>query len=85
MTRQYLRHSGKLLTDGMLIYTWLKSLDERQQRAAQTFGPQSAAPPPAPWLHCSVGQRLEPSELESDEGKEQVRGIFRCFTYLNYI
>ena len=73
LTALYFRHSGKLFTDGMLVYSWLKSLDERQQRAAQEFGPQSSAP--AAWLHCSVGQKLEPSELENDEGKEQVRSL----------
>jgi len=71
--RLRLIHSGKLFTDGMLVYSWLKSLDERQQRAAQEFGPQSSAP--AAWLHCSVGQKLEPSELENDEGKEQTSQI----------
>ncbi|KAF9070784.1 DUF2407 ubiquitin-like domain-containing protein [Rhodocollybia butyracea] len=65
--RLRLIHSGRLLTDGIKVFSWLKSLDERQEAAG--------SPASAVWVHCSVGQKLEPSELENDEAKEQVSQI----------
>ncbi|KAJ4493846.1 DUF2407 ubiquitin-like domain-containing protein [Lentinula edodes] len=64
--RLRLIYSGRLLTDGTLVFSWLKPPDERQ------VGVDS---PHVAWLHCSVGQELEPNELENDESKEQISQI----------
>ncbi|KAJ3733828.1 DUF2407 ubiquitin-like domain-containing protein [Lentinula guzmanii] len=61
--RLRLIHSGRLLTDGTLVSSWLKPSDERQDNLH------------AAWLHCSVGQKLESSEIENDESKEQISQI----------
>ncbi|KAJ3999344.1 DUF2407 ubiquitin-like domain-containing protein [Lentinula boryana] len=61
--RLRLIHSGRLLTDGTLVSSWLKPSDEGQDNLH------------AAWLHCSVGQKLESSEIENDESKEQISQI----------
>ncbi|KIK68986.1 hypothetical protein GYMLUDRAFT_153057 [Collybiopsis luxurians FD-317 M1] len=71
--RLRLIHSGKLLADTTLIYSWLKSSDERQQKLEADSGTQSTSA--LAWLHCSIGQKLETSDSEGDEGKEQVSQI----------
>ncbi|KAF9460747.1 DUF2407 C-terminal domain-containing protein [Collybia nuda] len=77
--RLRLIHSGRLLTDGTFLYSWLTSLEERQKRATPNDeqGAQNV-PSPSPlqspamtWMHCSVGPKLEIGEEESDEGKTQ--------------
>ncbi|KAJ4467763.1 DUF2407 ubiquitin-like domain-containing protein [Lentinula aciculospora] len=64
--RLRLIHSGRLLTDGTLAFSLLKPMDQTERGAVSSH---------AAWLHCSVGQELEPSELETDESKEQVSQI----------
>ncbi|THU89376.1 hypothetical protein K435DRAFT_781664 [Dendrothele bispora CBS 962.96] len=66
--RLRLIHSGRLLTDGTMVFPWLKSLDERQKRAVadSNIGDMSI-PSVAAWLHCSVGGKLEDNEEESEE------------------
>ncbi|KAI0059584.1 hypothetical protein BV25DRAFT_1860190 [Artomyces pyxidatus] len=72
--RLKLIHSGRLLTDGTFLYSWLKSLEERQRRAhaKDSLSPEAdeaETPPTAaapPWLHCSVG----PEFAEGEEEKE---------------
>ena len=72
--RLRLIHSGRLLTDGTLLYSWLETLEERQRRA--TFTSEAGDTPghggtaSTIWLHCSVGPKLEPGEDE--ETKVQV-------------
>ncbi|KAF9472135.1 hypothetical protein BDN70DRAFT_887344 [Pholiota conissans] len=75
--RLRLIHSGRLLTDGTYLFSWLTSLEERQQRAnttdAETPGAATAVSTATPakagnttWIHCSVGPVMDPSELEDD-------------------
>ncbi|KAJ3813151.1 DUF2407 ubiquitin-like domain-containing protein [Lentinula lateritia] len=64
--RLRLIYSGRLLTDSTLVSSWLKPPEERQVGADS---------PHVAWLHCSVGQELEPNELENDESKEQISQI----------
>ncbi|KAK7473012.1 hypothetical protein VKT23_001116 [Stygiomarasmius scandens] len=73
--RLRLIHSGRLLTDGTMVFPWLKSLDERQKRAAEGNKEDVSVPSVASWLHCSVGGKLEDNEEESDEGKTQATQI----------
>ncbi|KAG7090978.1 hypothetical protein E1B28_010045 [Marasmius oreades] len=75
--RLRLIHSGRLLTDGTFLYSWLKKLDERQKRASaspeEVIGgfEESASSKPqstvASWLHCSVGREVEQIEEEMDD------------------
>ncbi|KAJ3759444.1 DUF2407 ubiquitin-like domain-containing protein [Lentinula raphanica] len=60
--RLRLIHSGRLLTDNALVSSWLKPSEGADNSHAT-------------WLHCSVGQKLEPSEIENEESKEQVSQI----------
>ncbi|KAJ6603138.1 DUF2407 ubiquitin-like domain-containing protein [Mycena sp. CBHHK59/15] len=60
-------HSGRLLTDGTLLNSWLAALDEKQK---QTSGENDLSPvKPTTWMHCSVGREIE--EGEDEEGSEQ--------------
>ena len=72
--RLRLIHSGRLLTDGTQLYSWLETLEERQRRAAAANEGDSNSPlgdtALNTWLHCSVGPKLEPGEEE--EKKVQV-------------
>ncbi|KAF5385934.1 hypothetical protein D9615_002291 [Tricholomella constricta] len=73
--RLRLIHSGRLLTEGTFLYSWLASLEERQKRAApdDAIGAQQSPHPPSgiTWIHCSVGPKLVPGEAE-EEGRTQV-------------
>ncbi|KAF8470350.1 hypothetical protein JB92DRAFT_3135187 [Gautieria morchelliformis] len=64
--RLRLIHSGRLLTDGTLLYPWLLSLDERQRRAHSEDHMASKEPSGQlntfTWLHCSVGPVMEVGE-----------------------
>lgn len=65
--RLRLIHSGRLLTDGTLLYPWLTSLEERQRRG-NTSEDQSSSKEilsATIWLHCSVGPVMEAGEDES--------------------
>ena len=75
-------HAGRLLTDSTQLASWLSTLEERQQRAAEKDkeGTDSSIAPTAPgpssvlpWLlHCSVGPPLSEGE-EDDDAQAQVR------------
>ncbi|KAG6857733.1 hypothetical protein H0H87_004149 [Tephrocybe sp. NHM501043] len=70
--RLRLIHSGRLLTEGTFLYSWLASLEERQKRAAPDDSNNSSQSQPSSvitWMHCSVGPKLEPGEPE--EGTTQ--------------
>ncbi|KAF8574333.1 hypothetical protein K439DRAFT_1416038 [Ramaria rubella] len=76
--RLRLIHSGRLLTDGTLLYPWLVALEERQRRAhskeeGQT-GNKESLDQPNTWLHCSVGPVMEVGE-EDDRGTAQTTQI----------
>ncbi|KAG5651086.1 hypothetical protein H0H81_009958 [Sphagnurus paluster] len=69
--RLRLIHSGRLLTEGTFLYSWLASLEERQKRAAPEDPTGDALRSPNPlssttWVHCSVGPPLAPGEAEDD-------------------
>ncbi|KAL0577745.1 Pumilio y domain member 6 [Marasmius crinis-equi] len=76
LSRRRLRliHSGRLLTDGTFLYSWLKKLDERQKRASapedggEENADANAKSTVASWLHCSVGREIEQGEEELDDG-----------------
>jgi len=68
--RLRLIHSGRLLTDGTLLYEWLKTLEERQERASTHSQEVTKEDHLVTWLHCSVGPKIEPGE--SDEEKPLV-------------
>ncbi|KAJ7497022.1 DUF2407 ubiquitin-like domain-containing protein [Mycena latifolia] len=60
-------HSGRLLADTTLLYSWLAALDEKQR---QTSGEDDSTPvSPTTWMHCSVGREIE--DGEDEEGIEQ--------------
>ncbi|KAF9528473.1 DUF2407 C-terminal domain-containing protein [Crepidotus variabilis] len=74
--RLRLIHSGRLLTDGTFLYSWLSSLEERQKRAHGEESDsnavktaEAAAKAATTWIHCSVGPVIEPEEAE--EGEQQ--------------
>ncbi|KAF4621039.1 hypothetical protein D9613_000362 [Agrocybe pediades] len=71
--RLRLIHSGRLLTDGTLLYAWLASLEERQQRADSLAadagagsGAEAKKKESTTWIHCSVGPVMKPGETEED-------------------
>jgi hypothetical protein len=80
--RLKLIHSGRLLTGGTLLYGWLASLEERQNRALVLKSSASGTPPnnSGVWLHCSVG--LELPEGVDEEDKVQVAYLIRLFDIL---
>jgi len=65
--RLRLIHSGRLLTDGTLLYSWITTLEEKQRRA--TSDEASGTQPPSnitTWLHCSVGPKIEHGEQNEE-------------------
>ncbi|KAI0040293.1 hypothetical protein FA95DRAFT_1566530 [Auriscalpium vulgare] len=88
--RLRLIHSGRLLTDGTFLYSWLTSLEERQRRAnakdalsadgegAPTSGDAAVVPAAAAsgmaFLHCSVGPQFSDGEID-EETKTQTTQI----------
>ncbi|KAJ3483098.1 hypothetical protein NLJ89_g12094 [Agrocybe chaxingu] len=72
--RLRLIHSGRLLTDGTLLYSFLTSLEERQKRAKTDDASIAVAKSATTWIHCSVGPRLAPGEAE-DDSKPQTAQI----------
>jgi hypothetical protein len=93
--RLRLIHAGRLLTDDTQLASWLSTLEERQQRAAEKYKdvessmappvPGPAAPGSVPWLlHCSVGPHLSEGE-EDDDAQAQEAQIkpLRGFDRLN--
>jgi hypothetical protein len=84
-------HAGRLLTDSTQLASWLSTLEERQQRAAEKDkeGADSSIAPTVPgpssvvpWLlHCSVGPPLSEGE-EDDDAQAQVRRRSSHFSIL---
>ncbi|KAF9644071.1 hypothetical protein BDM02DRAFT_3103492 [Thelephora ganbajun] len=64
--RLRLIHSGRLLTDGTFVYSWLTSLEDKQQRAVREVTTEEVpiASRALTWLHCSVGPELTQEEEE---------------------
>jgi hypothetical protein len=75
--RLRLIHSGRLLTDGTLLHEWLKTLEERQERATSRSQEVLKEDHLVTWLHCSVGPKIEPGE--SEEETPLVRGVRRHY------
>ncbi|TFK23687.1 hypothetical protein FA15DRAFT_670287 [Coprinopsis marcescibilis] len=68
--RLRLIHSGRLLTDGTFVYSWLTSLEERQQRAALANGDgKLSSKASTTWIHCSVGPKFTSSGDEVEENR----------------
>lgn len=69
--RLRLIHSGRLLTDGIMLYEWLSLLEERQKRASDDtilpFGSNEHV-----YIHCSVGPKMDSLEEEAEESMDQV-------------
>ncbi|KAK0212479.1 DUF2407 C-terminal domain-containing protein [Desarmillaria ectypa] len=64
-------HSGRLLTNGTFLLSWLESLEDRQKRATANEGDSNeVSRPSTTWLHCSVGGKIDP-EGDSDDGTVQ--------------
>jgi hypothetical protein len=76
--RLRLIHSGRLLTDGTFIYSWLTSLEDKQRKAIKEVTTEEDVPNTSQaftWLHCSVGPELTHEEEEED--LSQVRILWR--------
>ena len=73
--RLRLIHSGRLLTDGTFIYSWLTSLEDKQRKAVKEVAAVEEevlnAGQALTWLHCSVGPELV--QEEEEENLSQVR------------
>lgn len=72
--RLRLIHSGRLLTDGTFIYSWLTSLEDKQRKAVKEVTAEEDIPSVSQaltWLHCSVGPEL--TQEEEEESLAQVR------------
>ena len=75
--RLRLIHSGRLLSEGTLLYAWVISLEERQKRAnADEDITDHISKTTTTWIHCSVGQPLEPGEGDTEDSNTQVNIIF---------
>ena len=75
--RLRLIHSGRLLTDGTLLYSWITTLEERQRRATSDEASGTQQPSNiTTWLHCSVGPKIESGE-EGEDAKTQVIILLR--------
>jgi len=77
--RLRLIHSGRLLTDGTLLYPWLVSLEDRHRRAHSQEGDSwtkesQSQTNMATWLHCSVGPVMEAGEND-ERGAAQTAQI----------
>jgi len=69
--RLRLIHSGRLLTDGTLLYSWITTLEDRQRRAnSDDINTLQQASNITTWLHCSVGPKIEEGE-EGEDAKTQ--------------
>ncbi|KIY53990.1 hypothetical protein FISHEDRAFT_63192 [Fistulina hepatica ATCC 64428] len=72
--RLRLIHSGRLLTNGVFLFSWLATLEERQLRSVsrEAEGGASDSKPPIDniWLHCSIGPPIE-DDKDGDEGANQ--------------
>ncbi|EIW67658.1 hypothetical protein TREMEDRAFT_33495, partial [Tremella mesenterica DSM 1558] len=53
-------HAGRLLTDGILLLPWLRSLEERVKRQSNGVGADLDNEEDGKvWLHCNVGPKME--------------------------
>jgi DUF2407 ubiquitin-like domain len=80
--RLRLIHSGRLLSEGTLLYAWVISLEERQKRAnpdEDITGHISKTS--TTWIHCSVGQPLEPGEGDTEDPNTQVNINLRTISF----
>jgi hypothetical protein len=80
--RLRLIHSGRLLTNGTFIYSWLTSLEDKQRKAVKDVTTEEEVPSASQaltWLHCSVGPEL--TQEEEEENLTQVR-IVCCIAYV---
>jgi DUF2407 ubiquitin-like domain len=71
--RLRLIHSGRLLSEETLLYASVISLEERQKRTnidEDMTGHISKTA--TTWIHCSVGQPLEPGEADTEDSNTQV-------------
>lgn len=74
--RLRLIHSGRLLTNGTFIYSWLTSLEDKQRKAVKDVTTEEDIPSAnqaLTWLHCSVGPEL--TQEEEEENLTQVRTV----------
>ena len=76
--RLRLIHSGRLLSEGTLLHAWVISLEERQKRAnADEDITGHILKTTTTWIHCSVGQSLEPGEGDTEDSNTQVNRNLR--------
>ncbi|KAF8813740.1 hypothetical protein BYT27DRAFT_7157544 [Phlegmacium glaucopus] len=73
--RLRLIHSGRLLSEGTLLHAWIISLEERQNRANVDEGITGLLKTTTTWIHCSVGQPLEPGEADTEDSNTQTSQI----------
>ena len=82
-------HSGRLLTDGILLLAWLRSLEERVRRQAAGVGGDvesvlkevglteddstTTNGNDRVWLHCNVGGRMDEKPVKPKEEGDEVR------------
>src|SRR5882757_5343663 len=74
--RLRLVHSGRLLTDGTFIYSWLTSLEDKQRKAIEEVTTEEDVPSAnraLTWLHCSVGPEF--TQEEEEENLAHVRVV----------
>ncbi|TDL17738.1 hypothetical protein BD410DRAFT_794037 [Rickenella mellea] len=79
--RLRLIHTGRILTNGVILFDWLATLEKRQQRVTDvnddaeshedgTVSSNNTSSTPT-WLHCSVGATLEDGEEEDEARKPE--------------
>ena len=77
-------HSGRLLADGMPIFTWIESQESRQKKVATSVDDEaqesSISATNATWLHCALGAEMDDNG-DNDEGL-QVSVYDICVTFL---
>ena len=76
--RLRLIHSGRLLSEETLLYAWVISIEERRKRAnADEDITGHISKTTTTWIHCSVGQPLEPGEGDTEDSNTQVNRNLR--------
>ncbi len=65
-------YSGRLLTDGIPLFSWLDTHEGRQKKVASSVDDEAQeariAAATTTWLHCSVGAKVEFGQGDNDEG-----------------
>ena len=82
--RLRLIHSGRLLTDGTFIYSWLTSLEDKQRKAIKEVTTEEDFPNTSKaftWLHCSVGPELTHEEEEEDLAQVRIARLHHIHDY----